>query len=66
MGAVSIVIGIALGVLCSQFMSAMLLASYGQSYELTWTLFPDTVLWYSRFFYNQFFCSWTVQCPYYS
>ncbi|EGC75441.1 hypothetical protein HMPREF0490_00871 [Lachnospiraceae bacterium 6_1_37FAA] len=45
MGAVSIVIGIALGVLCSQFMSAMLLASYGQSYELTWTLFPDTVLW---------------------
>lgn len=45
MGAISIAIGIALGVLCSQFMSAMLLASYGHSYELTWTLFPDTVLW---------------------
>lgn len=55
MGAVSIVIGIALGVLCSQFMSAMLLASYGQSYELTWTLFPDTVLWTVVFFTISFF-----------
>lgn len=50
MGAISIAIGIALGVLCSQFMSAMLLASYGHSYELTWTLFPDTVLWTVGFF----------------
>lgn len=55
MGAISIAIGIALGVLCSQFMSAMLLASYGHSYELTWTLFPDTVLWTVGFFTISFF-----------
>ena len=50
MGAVSIAIGVALGVLCSQFITAMLLTSYGQSYELIWTLFPDTVLWTVCFF----------------
>lgn len=44
MGALSIVIGIALGVLCSQFITAMLLSSYGSNYQFTWTLFPDTVL----------------------
>ena len=55
MGAISIALGIALGVLCSQFMSAMLLASYGHSYELTWTLFPDTVLWTVGFFTISFF-----------
>lgn len=43
-GIISIVIGIFLGVLCSQFITAMLLTSYGASYELSWTLFPDTVL----------------------
>lgn len=42
MGLLSIVLGIALGVLCSQFITAMLLTSYGKSYELCWTLFPDT------------------------
>ena len=55
MGAISIALGIALGVLCSQFMSAMLLVSYGHSYELTWTLFPDTVLWTVGFFTISFF-----------
>lgn len=44
MGAVAIVIGIFLGVICSQFITAMLLSSYGQDYKLSWTLFPDTVL----------------------
>lgn len=44
MGAISIVIGIVLGVFCSQFITAMLMTSYGRHYELTWTLFPDTVL----------------------
>lgn len=44
MGAISIVIGIVLGVFCSQFITAMLMTSYERQYELTWTLFPDTVL----------------------
>ena len=44
MGAVSIVIGISLGVFCSQFITGMLLSAYGQDYKLSWTLFPDTVI----------------------
>lgn len=44
MGAVSLILGIALGALSSQFISAMLLTSYGQPYQLSWMLFPDTVL----------------------
>ena len=44
MGMISIAIGIFLGAFCSQFITAMLLTSYGKSYELTWTLFPDTAL----------------------
>lgn len=44
MGAVSIVIGISLGVFCSQFITGMLLSTYGQDYKLSWTLFPDTVI----------------------
>ena len=44
MGAVSIVIGISLGVFRSQFITGMLLSTYGQGYKLSWTLFPDTVI----------------------
>ena len=44
MGMVSIVIGISLGVFCSQFITGMLLSAYGQGYKLSWTLFPDTVI----------------------
>ena len=44
MGTISIIIGIALGAFCSQFITAMLLTSYGKSYSLTWMLFPDTIL----------------------
>ena len=44
MGAVSTVIGISLGVFCSQFITGMLLSAYGQDYKLSWTLFPDTVI----------------------
>lgn len=54
MGMVSIVIGIFLGVFCSQFITAMLLTSYGKSYELAWTLFPDTVLLTVCFFVCSF------------
>ena len=54
MGMISIVIGIFLGVFCSQFITAMLLTSYGKSYELTWTLFPDTVLLTVYFFVLSF------------
>ena len=55
MGMISIVIGIFLGVFCSQFITAMLLTSYGKSYELSWTLFPDTVLLTVGFFILSFF-----------
>lgn len=44
MGAVSIIIGIFLGVFCSQFITGMLLSTYGKTYKLSWTLFPDTVI----------------------
>ncbi len=54
MGMISIVIGIFLGVFCSQFITAMLLTSYGKSYELSWTLFPDTVLLTVCFFVLSF------------
>ncbi len=54
MGMVSIVIGIFLGVFCSQFITAMLLTSYGKSYELSWTLFPDTVFLTVCFFVFSF------------
>ena len=54
MGMISIVIGIFLGVFCSQFITAMLLTSYGKSYELSWTLFPDTVLLTISFFVLSF------------
>ena len=54
MGILSIAIGIFLGVFCSQFITAMLLTTYGKSYELSWTLFPDTVLLTIVFFIFSF------------
>lgn len=54
MGILSIAIGIFLGVFCSQFITAMLLTTYGKSYELSWTLFPDTVLLTIDFFILSF------------
>lgn len=54
MGLVSIAAGIFLGVFCSQFITAMLLTSYGKQYEITWTLFPDTVLLTIAFFVLSF------------
>lgn len=54
MGMISIVIGIFLGMFCSQFITAMLLTSYGKSYELSWTLFPDTILLTVCFFIISF------------
>lgn len=54
MGLVSIAAGIFLGVFCSQFITAMLLTSYGKQYEITWTLFPDTVLLTVAFFVLSF------------
>lgn len=43
MGTAAVILGILLGMLCSQFITAMLLSAYGESYQLTWMLFPDTV-----------------------
>lgn len=36
-------LGILLGVVLSQFITALLLASYGQPFQLTFSLYPDTV-----------------------
>lgn len=44
MGALSIFFGIILGMVCSQFVTAMLLSSYEQPFYLSWTFFPDTML----------------------
>ncbi|MDD3277972.1 MAG: ABC transporter permease [Lachnospiraceae bacterium] len=55
MGIVSILIGIFFGVFCSQFITAMLLTAYGKPYEISWTLFPDTVLLTVAFFVLCFF-----------
>lgn len=54
MGILSIAVGIFFGVFCSQFITAMLLTAYGKSYELSWTLFPDTVLLTTGFFVLSF------------
>lgn len=54
MGLVSIAAGIFLGVFCSQFITALLLTSYGKQYEITWTLFPDTVALTVAFFMLSF------------
>lgn len=55
MGMISILIGIFFGVFCSQFITAMLLTAYGKPYEISWTLFPDTVLLTAAFFVLSFF-----------
>lgn len=54
MGGLSIFIGIFLGVFGSQFITAMFLTSYEGQYELSWTLFPDTVLLTIGFFVLSF------------
>lgn len=48
-------LGIPLGSLLSQFITAMLLSSYGQSFQLSWALFPDTAALTLLFFSLSFF-----------
>lgn len=55
MGIISILTEIFFGVFCSQFITAMLLTAYGKPYEISWTLFPDTVLLTVAFFVLSFF-----------
>lgn len=55
MGMISILLGIFFGIFCSQFITAMLLTAYGKPYEISWTLFPDTVLLTVVFFVFSFF-----------
>lgn len=50
MGICAIAAGIFFGVFGSQFITAMVLTSYGKSYQISWTLFPDTVLLTIGFF----------------
>lgn len=44
MGLVALGIGIVLGMLCAQFITAILLSAYGAPFRLSWMLYPDTVL----------------------
>ncbi|WP_418745197.1 FtsX-like permease family protein [Evtepia gabavorous] len=55
MGLLSLGLGIPLGSLLSQFITAMLLSSYGQSFQLSWALFPDTSALTLLFFSLSFF-----------
>ncbi|MBO5278667.1 MAG: FtsX-like permease family protein [Lachnospiraceae bacterium] len=50
MGLFALAAGIAAGAVLSQFITAMLLSSYGKEYVFSWTLFPDTVLLTVGFF----------------
>ena len=44
LGAFCVLSGILAGMVCSQFITAMLLSAYGFGYRLSFMLFPDTVL----------------------
>lgn len=44
LGAFCVLSGILAGMVCSQFITAMLLSAYGFEYRLSFMLFPDTVL----------------------
>lgn len=54
MGCVSLVIGIVGGILFSQFVTAMLLSSYGQPYRVQFMFYPDTVFLTICFFLISF------------
>lgn len=54
MGLLAVIFGIFLGMIGSQFITAMLLTSYGQPYQLSFMLFPDTVLLTIGFFLCSF------------
>ena len=44
LGAFCVLSGILAGMVCSQFITAMLLSAYGFGYRLSFMLFPDTIL----------------------
>lgn len=44
MGIFSIILGIGLGVIISQFANGLLLTTFDQPFNLVWTLFPDTCI----------------------
>lgn len=46
----SVAVGILLGMIVSQVITAMLLASFGEPYAFSWSFFPDTVLLTVGFF----------------
>ena len=50
MGAVAIVLGILLGMLLSQFISLIVVQSFGIAWELHFSLFPDTIFFTVLFF----------------
>lgn len=63
MGLLSILLGTALGTISSQFVTAMLLSSYGKPFSMSFALFPDTALITFLFFTATFLLSglWDVR-----
>lgn len=50
MGLIAVVMGILFGTLLSQIVSAIIMASFGESYHFYFSIFPDTILWTLTFF----------------
>ncbi|MVB12061.1 hypothetical protein CAFE_27920 [Caprobacter fermentans] len=50
MGLIAVIFGILLGTLLSQFVSVIIMASFGEPYRLYFSVFSDTVLWTFLFF----------------
>jgi len=54
MGLVAVVLGILLGTLMSQIISAIILTSFGESYQIYFSVYPDTIAWTLLFFTGLF------------
>lgn len=50
MGLFAVGIGILLGILLSQIVSTIIMSSFGESYHLYFSIFPDTIVWTLAFF----------------
>ena len=60
MGIFSLIVGIGLGGVFSQFITAMLLQMYHKPFEFSFMLFPDTIILTILFFLHMFCDSWFI------
>lgn len=56
-GMIALALGLLLGGVLSQLVSAMVLTNYGEEFQFMWTLFPDTALLTAAFFLAVFLVS---------